>query len=284
MSKIKDIIKQVKKTIPINKISLSLMALCMLFLIWGGIRACTRSPIIARTHLYVIARDPTWYPLNLMGKEKTVLAFTSDLLLTIAKRRMVKIEVISVSSNYLFEGLNEKDYGAVISSLPPNALNNQFYNFSNPFFYVGPVLIVPNNSDINSLDGMNRRVIGVRRDASVSFNITQYNAYYKPYDSMTMAFDDLYSDRIDGIILPVMQAYTYIDTFHKGRFKVVTSPLDDQGLRLVTRQTYLSEFLIEEFNQGLQELIDDGTYQALCDKWGLINPLKVSNSIQNSKS
>jgi polar amino acid transport system substrate-binding protein len=275
MSKLQEIIKQVKKTIPINKVSVTLMAICSLLLIWGGIRACTNSPILGRTHLYVIARDPTWYPLNLMGKNKTVLAFTSDLILTVAKRRNVRIEVINVSSNFLFEGLNEKEYGAVISSLSPNPLNNQYYNFSNPFFYVGPVLIVPAESDIDSLKGMTNKVIGVRRDANVSFDITKYNAYYKPYDSMTMGFEDLYRDRIDGIILPVLQAYTYIDTFHKGRFKVVTSPLDDQGLRLVTRQTYLSEFLIEEFNEGLKEIIEDGTYQALCDKWGLINPLSV---------
>lgn len=275
MSKLKDLLDQVKKIIPINKLSVSLMVVCTLLLIWGGIRACTQVPLVARTHLYVIARDPTWYPLNLMGKEKTVLAFTSDLLNTIAKRQNVRIEIVNVSSNYLFEGLSEKEYAAVISSLAPNALNNQYYNFSNPFFFVGPVLIVPADSEIESLKGMTNRVIGVRRDGSVNFNITKYNAYYKPYDSMTMAFEDLYRDRIDGIILPVLQAYTYIDTFHKGRFKVVTSPLDDQGLRLVARQTYLSEFLIEEFDTGLQEIIEDGTYQALCNKWGLVNPLSI---------
>lgn len=275
MSKLQELLGQVKKTIPINKISVTLMVICSLLLIWGGIRACTKAPLVARTHLYVIARDPTWYPLNLMGKDKTVLAFTSDLLNTIAKRQDVRIEVVDVSSNYLLEGLNEKEYGAVMSSLSPNALNNQYYNFSNPFFFVGPVLIVPADSDITSLTKMDNRVIGVRRDANVSFNITKYNAYYKPYDSMTMAFEDLYRDRIDGIILPVLQAYTYIDTFHKGRFKVVTSPLDDKGLRLVARKTYLSDFLIGEFNTGLQELIDDGTYQALCNKWGLVNPLSI---------
>ncbi len=283
MSKIQDLLGHVKKTIPINKISVTLMVICSLLLIWGGVRACSKAPLMARTHLYVIARDPTWYPLNLMGKDKTVLAFTSDLLSTIAKRRDVRIELINVSSNYLFEGLNEKDYGSVISSLTPNPLNNQYYNFSNPFFFVGPVLIVPADSDIDSLTAMHNRVIGVRRDANVNFNITKYDAYYKPYDSMTMAFEDLYRDRIDGIILPVLQAYTYIDTFHKGRFKVVTSPLDDQGLRLVSRQTYLSEFLIEEFNAGFQELIDDGTYQALCNKWGLINPLSIGNKRDSSQ-
>ncbi|MEM1282617.1 MAG: transporter substrate-binding domain-containing protein [Chlamydiota bacterium] len=275
MSKLKDLLDQVKKIIPINKISISLMAVCTLILIWGGIRACTQAPLVPRTHLYVIARDPTWYPLNLMGKEKTVLAFTSDLLTTIAKRQNLRIELVNVSSNYLFEGLSEKEYAALISSLAPSALNNQYYNFSNPFFFVGPVLIVPADSEIESLKGMTNRIIGVRRDGNVNFNITKYNAYYKPYDSMTMAFEDLYRDRIDGIILPVLQAYTYIDTFHKGRFKVVTSPLDDQGLRLVARQTYLSDFLIEEFDTGLQEIIEDGTYQALCNKWGLINPLSI---------
>lgn len=272
------------KSVPINRVSLSLMLLSLLLLLFGGIRACSRSEReIARAHLYLIARDPTWYPLDLMGKEKSMLAFTSDLILTIAKRRQVKLEIINVSSNYLLEGLKEKEYGAVISSMPPTALSNKTYNFSTPFYTIGPVLIVPVDSTVQSLKEMKNSVIAVNRNADLTIDITDYNALYKPYDSMTKAFNDLYNGRIDGIILPVMQAYTYIDTFHKGRFKVITEPLNDEGLRLVTRQTLFAEFLITEFDEGLKEIISDGTYQTLCDKWGLVNPMQAINSKEAEK-
>lgn len=279
MNKLHDLFAQLKKTVPTNKISLSLMAVCSIFLIWGGIRACSAVPIIARSHIYIIARDPSWYPLNLMGKEKTLLAFTSDLLLAIAKRRAVKIEIIDVSSGSLFQGLNEKKYGAIISSLAPNPLNNQHYNFSNPFFLIGPVLIVPKDIDITSFHDRGGLVIGVRRTDNVAFDTTKYNAYYKPYDTMTMAFDDLQRNRIDGIILPILQASNYIDAFHKGDFKMISFPTDDQGLRIVARRTYLSDFLIEEFNKGVQELIDDGTYRSLCAKWGLVNLMNIEHGL-----
>lgn len=271
MSKLQDLSSHLKKIIPINKISVSLMLLCSILLIWGGIRACTGLPTAPRSHVYVIARDPTWYPLNLMGKEKTLVAFSNDLLLTIAKRRDVRIEVIDVSSNFLFQGLNDKNYGAVLSSLTPNPVNKQDYNFSEPFFFVGPVLIVPANSDIKSLQATSGLVIGVRRSDSLVFDTTKYNAYYKPYDAITMAFNDLQHNRIDGIILPAIQANNYIDAFNKERFKIVTFPFDDQSVRIVARRTYLSDFLIEEFNAGLHEMIKDGTYRTLCDKWGLMN-------------
>lgn len=280
MADFHELYRKLSKSVPINRVSISLMLLCTLFLFWGGIRACSSSEReIARAHLYIVARDPTWYPLELMGKEKTMLAFTSDLILTIARKRKVKLEIINVSSNYLIEGLKEGDYGAVISSISPDSYNNRTFNFSDPFYTLGPVLIVPMSSTIDSINEMNSRVIAVPRNADLSIDITAYNGYYKPYDSLTSAFDDLYRGRIDGVILPVMQAYTYIDAFHKGRFKVVTSPLDDKGLRLVTRQTRFAEFLITEFNEGLREIIEDGTYQTLCDKWGLVNPMQSTNGM-----
>lgn len=277
MNKLEEIFQQLKKTVPINRVSIALMTVCSLLLIWGGVRACSGPTIPSKSHLFLIARDPSWYPLNLLGKEKTVQAFTSDLILTIAKNRGVRIELKNVSSNYLFEGLNEEEYNAILSSLQPNALNNQYYNFSNPFFFVGPVLIVPEKSNIKTLTGMSDNTIGITRGSELSYNLTKYNAYYKPYDNLTVAFEDLTRDRIDGIILPVLKAYSYIETFHKGKFKVITSPLDDKGLRIVARKSLHSEFLIEEFDKGLQEIIQDGTYQALCDKWGLINPLLKFN-------
>ncbi|MEC7839521.1 MAG: transporter substrate-binding domain-containing protein [Chlamydiota bacterium] len=270
------IFKQLSQIIPLNKTSSVLITLCLLLLIWGGIRSCSEPTGFDRSRTFTIARDPSWYPLNLMGKEKNVLAFTNDLILTIAKRRNVRIQLMSVGSNSLFNGLNDEEYDAVISSLVPNAINNRIYNFSHTFFLVGPVLIVPKNFDFKSMDNMSNKIIGIDRNLDSSFKYTKYKIYYKPYENMTMAFNDLYEERIDGIFMPVLQAFTYTNTFHKGEFKIVTPPLSRQGLRLVTRQTEASSYVITEFNIGLQEMIDDGSYGDLCKKWGITNPFDYS--------
>lgn len=272
--KFDEFIKQLKKVVPLNKFSISLMLVCVAVLVWGGIRACTGLNGPDPNQLYRIARDPTWYPLNLMGKEKNVLAFSNDLMLTIAKRQKVRLELVSVDSGDLFEGLDRKDYNAVLSSLTPNVLNSRQYTFSDPFFLVGPVLVVPSDSKIKSLSEMQNKIIGIRSDAPVALSITKYPVYYKTYTSMSDAFKDLHMNRIDGMLLPLLQADTYINTFHHSEFKVVGTPLTDEGLRLIARKTALSEYLLDTFDAGLKEIMADGTYSALMKKWGLVEPIK----------
>jgi len=266
------ILKQLIQLIPFNKTSGILITLCTLLLVWGGVRSCTSPASFDKSKTFTIARDPSWYPLSLMGKEKNVLAFTNDLILMIAKKRGVRIQLQSVGPNNLFGGLEDGEYEAIITSLIPNAINNRIYNFSDTFFLVGAVLIVPKDFTFTSMDNMSNKIIGINRDPVSSFKYSKYKMYYKPYDNMTEAFNDLYQARIDGIFMPVLEASIYTEAFHKGAFKIVTPPLSRHGLRLVARQTLLSQFVIEEFNIGLIELIEDGTYGDLCKKWGITNP------------
>ena len=284
MNTAEEILNRANKIIPINKTSSIVLALLMLIILWGGVRSCSQNPKWDRSKTFVIARDPSWYPLNLMGKEKNVLAFTNDLLLSIAKERGVRLELISVTANSLFEGLEFNQYNGIISSILPNPMNNQIYNFSDPFFFTGPVLIVPIDSKITSFEQMSDKVVGIPENPNITFNIGKYKTFYKPFSSITEAFHALYLDQVDGILLPAMQAYAYIDTFHKGAFRVITTPLSDQGLRLVTKQTEQSQYVIEEFNAGLQKMFKDGTYSVLCKKWGLIDPFAkdTNNKLDDS--
>lgn len=272
MHKLEDIIRQMKNLIPVNRVSVTIFVVCIIALILGGIRACSNNSSDYSHHTFVIARDPTGYPLDFGGKDPSVIAFTNDLLLTIASRRGVNIEIISISYNNLYDGLDASEYAAVISSMEPTPLNARFYNFSDPFFLIGPVLIVPKESDIHTLKDLDNHIIGVKSGEILSLDLTEYSAYYMFYDTISSAFTDLHNGRIDGIVMPVMQALTYITTFYPNSFKVVTSPLTNDGLRLVTRKTPMTEYLIGHFNEGLEELISDGTYSNLLKKWGLTDP------------
>lgn len=267
---------EAKKIMAFNKNSLLIVLLLLILIIGGGIRSCSKAGSIDLTKTFVIARDPSWYPLNLMGKNQNVLAFTNDILLTIAKDKGVRLELLSISANRLDLGLDSGDYDGIITSLMPNPENNRYFNFSNTIFFIGPVLIVPKTSKITSLQQMTNKIVGIPSNLEITVDLNKFTAIFKPYGNIKAAFTDLVKNHLDGIILPVMQAYNYIETFHKGSFKIVSTPLNDEGLRLVTLQTLRSEYVIKEFNDGLKTLIENGTYDTLCKKWGLINPFNLS--------
>lgn len=227
-----------------------------------------------RNKTFKIARDPNLYPIHLAGKERNLSAFTNELLFKIAKDKGIKIQLATSSFNLLFEKLRRKEFDAVISTLAPTPLNRQQYLFSLPFFEVGPVLVVRQDSQLSSVDDLKGKTVGIKRGDSILVDQTSSGILFIPYDSHLTAFDDLQIKKIEGVILPASAAYTFIKVFYAGRLKVASSPLREEGLRLVAEKSIANHYLIETFNKGLKEAMMDGSYDSLLIKWSLINPRK----------
>ncbi|CRX38899.1 substrate-binding periplasmic protein [Estrella lausannensis] len=221
---------------------------------------------------FKIARDPNLYPIQLAGKERNLSAFTNELIFKLAKDKNIKIQLFTSSFNFLFEKLKSKEFDAIVSTMAPTPLNRQQYLFSLPFFEVGPVLVVRHDSQVQSIDDLRGKAVGIKRGDSILVDKTSSGILFVPYDSHLTAFDDLETKKVEGVILPASAAQTFIKVFYSGRLKVASSPLREEGLRLVAEKTLANHFLIETFNKALKEAMADGTYDSLLIKWSLVNP------------
>ncbi|WP_237754012.1 substrate-binding periplasmic protein [Parachlamydia acanthamoebae] len=218
--------------------------------------------------VFRIGRDTSWYPLQLQGKEKNMVAFTNELLLAIAKTSGFHFEISDVRSHTLFENLERGDYDAVLSSLMPNQLNRQKYEFSDPFFLVGPVLVVNQDSPAKSLVDMEGKIVGVQRSSSLVFNIAQYPSMIAPYDQITVAFDQLLQDKIDGVITDLLTAYNHTHGYYAGQLKIIPPPLTNEGLRLISKHGVAQTYLLTHFNEGLKKIKENGEYQNFDENGG----------------
>ncbi len=246
----------------------------MILLVWIIIRSCTGSVLLDR-HSFVIARDPTGYPFELQGKEKNMLAFTNELFNGIAKKMHISLVLVAVRNDELFRGLDNESYDAVISDLRPNSINMGRYEFSDPIFLTGPVLVVPDDSTIKDIEEMEGRIVGIKSGSFAVYRIPQYPAVlFTTYGNMRVAIDDLIADKIDGVILEALPAYIFAEGYYTGQIKVVGHPLTDEGARLVSLKDPHSVKLISLFNEGLKQMIENGTYEELIKKWGLFDTLE----------
>lgn len=242
--------------------------LVLLFLLKG----CFSSSTEERRDYYV-ARDQTWAPLYFYGKEKNVLAFSDDLILQIAKRKKLKIHLVTGSSYDLISSLDGRNVDAIMSSLSPEVTLQNRYLFSDPYYNLGAVLIVDSNSPITSLAEMEGKDIGIKRGATILFSIPGHpNIRVRTYDSMIVMLDDVIRDRIDGALLNQLNAYNFTTAYYKGRLKVATPPLTNEGLRLISNRGPRDEHLINAFNEGLKEMKEDGSYTKTLEKWDLHDP------------
>ncbi len=250
---------------------LLLLILLSVLLIWG-VRWCSGNNGMA-AKVYVLARNSNWPALNLSGKEPNMLAFLDDLIMDIAENEKLRIHIMTLNQADLFNGLDIGLFDAILTVTTPNPVSEKRYAFSQPIFLAGPVLIVPESSSANSIKDLQGKAVGINRNLPYFFTLNQIPGInLVAYDDIIPALEDLEHGALGGVVMNAQLAYAYTNGFYKGKLKVISAPLNEEGIYLVTLWDHHREHLIEHFNSGLEALHQTGEYDKLLTKWTLINP------------
>jgi len=236
------------------------------------VRTCERPKPIQKK-VFTIGRNMTWGGTDLRGKEKNMVGFTNDLIRAIARETKLQARIINASNQLLLDNLEDREYDGVFSSLNPTKQLEQTYLFSKPFYQIGPVLIVREESPYQSLKDMDGKTIGMVGVSSQLYQLPNGGTFIlTPFETELEALDDLDDGHIDGVILDDIKAYTYTRGFFLERLRVATPPLTENGLRLIARNDPAGTLLINSFDEGLRKLRESQEYFRLMGKWDLINP------------
>jgi len=218
---------------------------------------------------YRIAVDSTWYPIDFMGKSVNVLLFSDEILKEIAIMKKIKFEKIGANWDTLFDGLYEKKYEAVLSSMRPFLFNKSRFDFSMPYLLIGPVLVVRSGSNIKSLKECSGKEIAVDPNGSGLNEVQKHpEIIIRNYTSIAEGLQAIANGAVDGALIPIIPAISFITDIYHGKLKIVTPPLTDEGLRLLTLHGK-NEKLIKIFDSGLEKLKSSGRYNQIAKKWGL---------------
>lgn len=230
---------------------------------------------ISKKPSFTIAHGSDWYSYPLLGKENNLLAFVDELLQNIALDQNIKLELITVSTDSLLRGLNNETYQGAIALFNPSTLTQDIYTVSEPFFLLGPVLVVQTPSSIRSIKDLEGKTVGILRGSSTAYEFAKYpSIIIIPYENILFALEKLSRGEIDGVILPLIPAYVYTESLYPQKLKVITSPLTNEGFRLIAKHTSQGHELIDYFDRGLKNLQESGQYNNLIKKWDLFVPIK----------
>jgi len=214
-----------------------------------------------------IGRDPTWFPLDFKLQTANINAFTNSLVDSISHVEHYPMRIFDANWISLYQDLEEEKYAAVFTSLPMNRENQDRYTFSDPFLLIGPVLVVPENSSATSLKDFGDKNVGINQFDDTILIVQKYpTTYIKLYQNMPIALEDLAAGRIDAVLINTLEAHALVPNLYPGTLKIVSDPLTDKGLRMITLKGE-NEKLIKHFNAGLKKLQTSGQYQELREKF-----------------
>lgn len=214
--------------------------------------------------------DASWYPLTLGERDNAITAFSTELLSEIGKIEKIPFVKVTVNWDVLMEGLQKDQYQAILTSMPPYIFNQKLFDYSDLYLPLGPVLVVNKQSNIDALSQLEGKEIGVVSGDTNSTLILEKSqgVLIRYYDTIPSALNAVSTGTIDGAMVDVLSATAYCRDLYQDTLKIATPPLNEEGLRLVTKHN-ANPKLIKSFNEGLERLKKNGAYAELMDKWGL---------------
>jgi polar amino acid transport system substrate-binding protein len=185
--------------------------------------------------VYQIGRDPTWDPLNFKQRTTNVNFFINSFFNDLNKKTPNTLFLVDDCSSLIFRNLQNGNFQGILTTLDPTPNNKKFYNFSNPIITLGPVLVVKKNSSISSLDDLQGKVLGISPyNNSILIAQKVPRIIIKNYRSMGRAIVDLDRGCLDGVLIDIMEAKSFLESGPFSDLTIATPPLNDRGIRLIT--------------------------------------------------
>ncbi|WP_306460584.1 amino acid ABC transporter substrate-binding protein [Bacillus sp. AFS073361] len=214
----------------------------------------------------LIGTEGTYPPFTFHDTSGNLTGFDVDLAKEVAKRIGVKPEFKETQWDAMFAGLDAKRFDMIANEVGIRPDRQEKYDFSNPYITSAGVLIVHKDNDkvkaFEDIKGLNAAQSLTSNYADMA---KKYGAKIVGVDGFQQAVELLAQKRVDVTINDKLSFLDYKKQKPDAPIKVVATADDASSSGFMFRKN--SDTLVDEVNKALKEIIDDGTYKKISEKW-----------------
>ena len=195
----------------------------------------------------------------------TVVGIDAEICQAIADKLGLKLEIQDMDFSSLVAAVQSGkiDISAAGMTVTEDRLKN--VDFTDSYSTGVQVVIVPEDSDIQSVDDMEGKLIGVQ-DATTghiycSDDFGDENVI--PYNSGAMAVQALKDGKVDCVVIDQQPAKSFVEANEGLKILDTEYVTEDYAIAVAKDNTALKDAI----NAALKELKDDGTIQSILDKY-----------------
>ncbi|REB07994.1 ABC transporter substrate-binding protein [Sporosarcina sp. BI001-red] len=165
----------------------------------------------------------------------------------------------------ILQGLVAKKYDAIIGSMAYTKKRAERASFTKPYYYSGGMIFVSKeNTTIKSADDLKGKKIGVGAETTYEQPASTLSDNLQYYSSDGVALKNLtVGDRLEAVITSDIVGYEAMDNGFE--IKEIGKPLWVEQPSIAVRKE--NDSLRQAIDDALVELIDEGTYKEISEKW-----------------
>ena len=219
---------------------------------------------------FVLGLDDSFPPLGFRDENNEIVGYDIDLAKEVAKRLGVEFKAQPINWDAKEQELSTGNIDCIWNGLTITAERKAILSFTKPYLNNAQVVVVRNDSGINSLADLKGKKIGLQAGSSAE-DAVDANAALKasvseivPFEQNLMALTDLSIKGIDAVVMDVVVAEYSIKASGLP-FHTLSEQLASEEYGVAFRKG--DKKLTAEVQKILEEMAADGTVAAISEKW-----------------
>lgn len=223
--------------------------------------------------VYKAAMEPTFPPFDTTDEEGNIDGFDYDMLNAIAEDQGFEVEWSNMGFDGLIPAVKSGTADIIASGMWANDDRKEDVDFTDTYFDSGLVLAV--KTDNNTIKGIEDLTPDMKIAAQIgtsSADLVQKLAKEgkiaeaKIYDKVNDAILDVKNGTVSGIINDKPVTLEYISK-QPDAIKIVGETLNKEQYGMAVKKG--NKELLDKLNTGLDNIIENGTFDELLEKWNL---------------
>jgi len=213
------------------------------------------------------------YPPFEQGKSGNYTGFDIELMEAIGEKIGRSPEFQDTSFETIFRDVAQGKFDAVISAATITEEREQAVDFSNPYYLSEQAVLVKEGSDVESLEDLEGETVAAQQ-GTTGLELAKEElggSEIRPYPEGPDAVNALKSGTVEGVIIDAPVAQNAVEKSGGIEIAEKVPTEETYGIAVAQGETEL----LEEINKGLKEVLDDGTYKKIYEKWFKLEPPKA---------
>lgn len=221
-----------------------------------------------------IGTEGAYPPFNLIDASGQVGGFDVEIAQALCAKMKAECEVVTSDWDGIIPALNAKKFDFLISSLSITEERKQAVDFTEPYYSNKLQFIAPKATEDFKTDKayLSGKTIGAQRATLAGTWLEDrnmeddYNVKVTLYDTQENAYLDLLSGRVDAILADKYVQYEWLKSKDGAAFEFKGDPVvESDKIGIAVRKG--DDELRNKLNAALKEIVADGTYKKINDKY-----------------
>lgn len=229
------------------------------------------APTTAEGKVYRVAMNAEFAPFESLDANNNVQGFDVDLMNAMAQAGNFKVEYKHQPWDSLFAALGNGDVDLLASAVTITDDRKQTMDFSDPYFEITQVILVPkgkNIKSVNDLKSVNKVgvVTGNTGDLVVSKLLGADSAKVARFENVTLVIKELENSGLDAVVSDSAVVSNYIKNNSDKGFSMVKVPdfeVENYGFAVRKGDTATLDML----NKALKDVRASGEYEKIASKY-----------------